>query len=132
MKLSWRDLVTTLLVVSGGAIVYAKFYDYSWAVLGSWRSATAVLAGIGVLMFAFSAFEFKNYSILNLSEMLLGAIAAGLAITGMLFASEPIFYVLAAMLGMLWLVHTARHFRHSWIGDEGFGTNTFHHHAPAH
>jgi|SRR3989344_6920648 len=132
MKLSWRDFVTALLAIAGGAIVYAKFYNYSWAVIGSWRSAVAVLAGIGVLMFAFSAFNFANHSILNIGEMLVGLIAIGLALTGMIATSSPIFYILAVTLGVLWLVDTTRHARHSWIGDEGVGTTTFHRHAHVH
>lgn len=132
MKLSWRDIVTTLLALAGGAVVYAKFYDYSWAVIGSWRSAVAVLAAIGVLMFAFSAFDFANRSILNIGEMVVGVAAIGLAVTGMIFASSTVFYSLAVALGVLWLVDTARHARHSWIGDEGMGTTTFHHHAHVH
>lgn len=132
MKLSWKDFVTTLLAVAGGAVVYAKFYDYSWAGIGSWRSAVAALALTGILMFAFSSFNFANHSILNVSEMLLGVVAVGLALTGMIATSEPIFYILAVFLGVSWLVDTARHARHSWIGDEGAGTTTFHRHAHVH
>jgi hypothetical protein len=129
MKLSWKDAVTTLLVLTGGAVVYAKFYDYSWAVIGSWRSSVAVLALVGLLMFAFSSFNFSNRSILNEGEMVLGAIAIGLAITGTIFISQPIFYILATILGLLWLVDTARHARHSLIHDE---PGSFQHHAPVH
>jgi hypothetical protein len=132
MKLSWRDFVTALLAIAGGAIVYAKFYDYSWAVIGSWRSAVAVLVVIGVLMFVFSAFKFANRSILNVNEMVVGVIAIGLAIVGMIVTSSPIFYILAVTLGVLWFVDTARHAGHSWIGDEGAGTTTFHRHAHVH
>jgi hypothetical protein len=132
MKLSQRDIVTTILALAGGAVVYAEYYNYSWALIGSWRSAVAVLAGIGVLMFAFSAFDYTNRSILNIGEMILGAIAIGLALAGMIAISSAIFYSLAAVLGVLWLVDTARHARHSWIGDEGMGTTTFHRHAHVH
>lgn len=128
MKLSWRDTVSTLLVVVGGVVVWAKYLDYSWAILGSWRSATAVLAVIGVLMFAVSTFDFKNYSILNLSEMVLGAVAVGLAMTGMIFTSEPIFYTLAAIIGIVWAVDTARRARHSLMN----GGTSLHHPSPAH
>lgn len=129
MKLSWRDLVTTGLALFGGAVVYAKFYDYSWALLGSWRSAVAVLTVTGLAMFAFSKFNFSNMSWMNLTEMLLGLIAAGLAITGMIATSEPIFYILAVVLGVLWLMDTARHVRHSLIHED---TTSFHHHVPVH
>lgn len=129
MKLSWKDLVTTLVTLAIAAVVYAKFYDYSWAVIGSWRSAVAVLALGGVLMFAFSSFDFANWSILNIGEMMFGAIAIGLAVTGIAATSEPIFYILAVTLGILWLVDTARHIRHSLLHD---GANIFHHHAHVH
>jgi len=129
MKLSWKDLVTTLLAVSGGAIVYAKFYNYAWAGLGSWRSSVAALAIVGVVMFAFSSFDFSNFSILNLGEMFVGIIAVGLALTGMIATSQPIFYTLAIMLGALWAVDTARHARHSLLDSS---TTIFHHHAPVH
>lgn len=130
MKLSWRDLVTTGLAIFGGTVVYAKFYDYSWAVVSSWRSAVAVLALTGLAMFAFSRFNFSNRSILNEVEMVLGVIAIGLAITGMVFVSQPIFYILAAALGILWLIDTARHVRHSLVHEDT--TSSYHHHASAH
>jgi len=132
MKLTWKDIITTLLVVAGAAVVYAKFYNYSWAVIGSWKSSVAVLALTGLVMVAFSSFDFSNWSILNVGEMMFGAIAVGLALTGIIATSEPIFYILAIVLGSLWLVDTARHARHTWVGEEGMGTTTFHHHASAH
>lgn len=129
MKLSWRDIVTTLLAISGAAVVYAKFYEYSWAVVGSWRSAAGVVALIGLGMFVFSSFDFSNRSILNEGEKALGAIAILLALTGMIVTSQPVFYVLAATLGVLWLVDTARHVRHSILNQD---TTSYHHHAPVH
>jgi hypothetical protein len=132
MKLSWKDTINTLLAIGGGTIVYAKFYSYTWAVITSWRSAVAVLAVTGLLMFAFSSFNFANRSMLNVSEMVLGVVAIGLAIVGVIVTSQFVFYSLAIVLGVEWLVDTARHARHSWIGDEGYGTTTFHHHAHVH
>jgi len=132
MRLTWKDTINTLLAIGGGAIVYAKFYSYTWAVIGSWRSAVAVLALIGLLMFAFSSFNFANRSILNITEVVLGSLAIVLAIVGMITTSQFVFYSLATVLGLIWLVDTARHVRHSWIGDEGYGTTTFHHQAHVH
>jgi len=129
MKLTWRDIVTAALAVAGGAVVYAKFYDYSWAMIGSWRSSVAVLAIAGLAMFAFSGFDFANRSILNIGEIFLGIVAIGLALTGMVVASEPVFYSFAAILGILWLVDTARHARHSLLHE---GTTSFHRHVPVH
>jgi len=129
MKLSWRDLITTALLIAGGAIVYAKFYDYSWAVIGSWRSAVAVLTGIGVAMVGFSRFDIMNMSWLNITETVLGFAVGILAIVGMAVTSEPTFYVVAGVLGVLWLLDTARHARHSLISED---TTSTHHTAPAH
>ena len=132
MKLSWKDVINTLLAIGGGAIVYAKFYSYSWAMVGSWRSSVAALAIIALLMFAFSSFNFSNRSILNVTEMVLGSVAVVLAVIGVFMTSQFVFYSLASVVGLAWLIDTARHARHSWIGDEGYGTTTFHHHVAAH
>ena len=128
MKLSWKDVVNTILVIAGGAVVYAKYYSYSWSVIASWRSAVAVLAIAGILMFAFSSFEFTNRSILNVSEMVLGVVAVVLIVYGVIVVSQFAFYAVATVLGLLWLIDTARHTRHSIIG----GGTTYHHHAPVH
>jgi hypothetical protein len=129
MKLSWKDAMTTAMALLGGAVVYAKFYDFSWAVIGSWRSSVAIMALVGIGMFAFSTFDFANRSILNIGEMVLGLAAIALAVTGVFMASEFVFYSLAAVLGVLWLVDTARHARHSMRHED---TTSFHHHAAAH
>ena len=131
MKLSWKDSITTLALIFGALITYAKFYSFSWAVIGSWRSSVAVVALAGLIMFAFSSFNFANRSILNIAEMVMGLAAIVLAITGVIMHSSFVFYALAIVLGVEWLVDTARHIRHSYIDTEE--TNTFHHHhAHAH
>lgn len=129
MKFSWKDIMTTLLALAGAAVVYAKFYDYSWALIGSWRGAVSVLALIGLAMFAFSSFDFSNLSILNLGEMVFGLAAVALAIVGMIMTSSFTFYTLAMVLGALWLVDTARDVRRSLAHAD---VTSFHHHAPVH
>lgn len=130
MKLTWRDIVTSLLVIAGGAVVYAKFYSYTWAVIGgSWRNAVAALAILGLAMVAVTGFELANHSWLNMGEMVLGLIAAGLIIAGLIVTNHVVFYSLAVVLGVLWLVSTARHARHSILHN---GTTTLHYHASAH
>ncbi len=131
MKLSWRDIVTTLLVVGGGTLVWAKYYSYSWAMIGSWRSATAVIALGGLLLFAFTNFDFNNFSIANVLEMILGGAALVLAVWGMTVVNHAVFYSLAATLGLTWLVDIARHIRHSAIESGTQGSSTSHA-APVH
>ncbi len=127
MKLSWRDGITTALAIFGGVIVWAKFYDYSWAGIGSWRSSVAVLGLTGLAMLLFSGFDYANRSILNVIEMIAGVVAIAVAIVGIFMTSSVLFYVLAGILGGLWLVDTARHAYHSMNGE-----STTYHHAPVH
>ncbi len=131
MKLSWRDIVTTLLAVGGVAIVWAKYYSFSWAMLGSWRSTTTIMALAGLLLFAFTNFDFNNYSIANVAEMVLGGIALVLAIWGMTVVNHAVFYSLATTLGITWLIDIARHIRHSTIQSGTQGSSTTHA-APVH
>ncbi len=128
MKLKWQDLITTLLVIVGGVIVYAKFYSYNWAIIGSWRSATTLLLIVGFLMFLFSRFNFANLSILNVSEMVLGVVAILMAVWGIFVVNHFVFYGLATVLGVLWLIDTARHARHGTISS----TPPYNRHAPIH
>jgi hypothetical protein len=126
MKFSWKDVMTTILAVFGAAIVYAKFYNFSWGVIGSWRSAVLVLAAASIVLFAFSSFDFSNLSILNIGEMVLGIAALILAIVGTFVTSQFAFYSLAVVMGVFWLLDIARHARHSLVGET---TTSFHHHA---
>ena len=128
MKLSWRDVITTAFVITGGAVVWAKFYEYSWALIGSWRSAVAVLGGLGLGVLLATGFDTENRSWLNIGEMIFGLVAAGLVLVGVIVTSSFLFYSLAVILGALWLVSTARHIRHSIMNDD----TTTHHHAPVH
>ncbi len=125
MKLSWRDIVTTLLVFGGGTIVYSKYYNYSWSIINSWKIALLVLAIGGILIYAFNNFDFTNLSILNIGQMMLGVAATAITIIGLFSRSRTMFYSLAIVLGVVWLVDIARHLRHSIIGDDR--TSTIHH-----
>lgn len=128
MKLTWRDIITTLVGLVGGAVVYAKINEYSWALIASWRSSVAVLALVALVMFAFSGFSFANRSILNVAEIFAGVVMGLLALVGMFVTSSFLFYSLAIVMGAIWLVDTARHARHSMIE----GSTTLHPHAPIH
>ncbi len=127
MRLSWRDIVTTALAIFGGVIVYAKFFDFNWAIIDNWRNSVAVLAITGLAMFVASGFNFANYSILNITEMVLGLAAIVVAVWGIVAVSAPLFYVLAGVLAALWVVDTARHVYHSVEGE-----STTLHHLPIH
>jgi ABC-type uncharacterized transport system permease subunit len=44
----------------------------------------------------------------------IGVIAAGLAVAGMIAASEFLFYALAAVVGALWFMSVVRHAMHTY------------------
>ena len=127
MKLSWQDGVTTALALFGGTLVYAKYYEYNWAVIGSWRSAGMVLAGTGLLMFLFSRFNVNDDSWLNIGEMLLSVFGLALAVSTIFVTTSWVFYTLAAVIGTTWLVDTLRKAYQS-LGESG----STHHPSPVH
>lgn len=118
MRFTWRDLATTALAIFGGIIVDAKFYNFGWAVIDSWRSATAVIGLTGTLMAAVSGFDVTNRSTLNIIEMILGVAAIGTGMAGLAFGSETLFYALSGLLFILWAFEIARHAWHSAMGED--------------
>ena len=124
---SWRDIVTTLLAVAGGVIVYAKLQDYGWWLVSSWRGVVAALGVIGIAMCITAGGDLDNRSTLNRLEAILGMLSFGLIVVGLIFSSQFISLILATVLGALWLVSTARHIRRSLIHESHSGAT----HRPA-
>jgi hypothetical protein len=130
-KLTTKDLVTTIALAIGGAIVYAKYYNFSWAVVGSWRSATVVIAGLGAVIFGLSSYDFAKQAGLNLVKSLLAIVAFVFAIIGSTTVREYAFYGLAITAGVAWLIDFIPHLMNSL--DEGLtesDSTTFHRHLP--
>ena len=126
MKLSWRDIFTSIIVVGGGLIVWSKYYNYNWPLIGSWRNATAVLSLAFLIFYFFTNFDFNNFSVANTLEMILGAIAIVLAVWGITVTSSIAFYYLSLTFGIVWLIDILRHLRHSLMesGHSSSGNTT--------
>jgi uncharacterized membrane protein HdeD (DUF308 family) len=118
MKLSWRDVATAALFVLGAAVVFAKIYGLSWMVLGSWPSAVAVLAIIGLAMVAINGFDMANRNWRNLTEIAIGVIAGIIAIIGLIVESPFIFYSVAVLLTVGWVISIVSHVQHSMESDD--------------
>lgn len=118
MKLSWRDVATTALFVLGVAVVFAKIYGFSWVILDSWRSAVAVMAVIGLAMVAINGFDLANRSWRNMTEIGIGVLAGIMAVIGLIVASPFIFYSVAVLLGVGWVISIVSHAQHSMSTDE--------------
>lgn len=118
MKLSWRDIATAGLFVLGVAVVFAKIYDFSWLILDSWRSSVAVLAVIGLAMLAINGFDMTNRSWRNITEMILGAITGVMIVIGLIVSSPFIFYSVAVLSAVVWIISVVSHAQHSLGQDE--------------
>ena len=129
MKLSWRDFFTAVFGLFGAAIVVAKIFDYSWIVISdSWRSAIAVLGITGLIMAIINGFDTESRSIVSTAEIALAIAAVGVGIAGLFVASATFFYVLAGLIGGLWLLEVSRHVWHSVMDD----TTTYGSHVAVH
>lgn len=132
MKLTWRDIVTTLIVIGGAIVVYAMYNNYSWMGLENWRDGIAAITVGGLIILLLSNFDFSNRSTLNVSEIVVGAIAVILAIAGILIGTQSFFFSLSLVVGILWALDTARHIRHSWLDRDTHGSSLIHRHAHVH
>lgn len=114
MNITWRDLITTILAAAGMTEVWAKFYDYSWWLIGSWRGAAAVLGGLGLAVLAVRLSELADMdNWVNFIESLLWVSAAGVIVVAMFVTSAGLFYTGAAVLGVIWLSSLVRHIWHT-------------------
>ena len=110
MSLTWRDAVATILTGGVALLTYAKLVGWSIPLLGSWRLSTlAVFAlGIGTCIAAGSGGVPANDGWTTIATVL-GICAAILLLIGLIFESKLVFILLAADVGMLWLVSTIHH-----------------------
>jgi uncharacterized membrane protein HdeD (DUF308 family) len=118
MKLSWRDIATAALFVLGAAVVFAKIYGLSWMILSSWPSAVAVLAVIGLGMVAINGFDMANRNWRNLTEIAIGVVAGIIAMIGLIVDSPFIFYSVAVLLTVGWVISIISHVQHSMESDD--------------
>ena len=114
MNLSWRDMLTTVLAIIGGVEVFARIQALNWPLIGSYKSALVVLGVIGLLMLALNITElFDADNWVNWGEAVLWIAAAIVIVIGMFAASQPLFYIAAAILAVTWIAMLARHSWHT-------------------
>ena len=111
MKLSWRDVVASVLAVLGGVVVFAKLQSYSWTFLGSWKGALGVLAviGLGILATYFVDW-FRNEDTGIVWEALLWITTATITVAGLIVTTTKAEFVWAAsFIGLSWLAQLGAH-----------------------
>lgn len=111
MRTSWRDLVSGILVATGAVVVYAKLQEYSWWLLGSWKSALAVLTVLAAGVFLLNISElFKFDDVTTFAETVLWLTALTVAVASLFSTTTQAEFVSSAILfGLAWGAQFARH-----------------------
>lgn len=111
MKLSWRDVVATIVTLFGAVVVFAKLQSYSWWLIGSWKGALGVISVLGLVVAALYAIDWvRNETMAPLGEMLLWGAAAVMAVVGMFVTTTKAEFVwTASLIGVAWLAQLSAH-----------------------
>ncbi len=120
MKTYWKDIVSSVLVVLGAVVVFAKLQAYSWWLLGSWGGALAVISVIGLAILATNAVEIaKLLDMTSFLEACLWMATITVAVVGLFSNTTRLEFIwTAALIGVSWLAQFSRHL---WV--------TTHHHT---
>jgi hypothetical protein len=106
-----RDAAATSLGIVAAVVVWATLSDQGWFLLEGTRSATAVLGVIGMAMCSVGAKITPGTKTgpFLVTAYVLGTVAMGLLIAGLVVGSEALFVTLAIDMAVLWVVATTRH-----------------------
>lgn len=111
MRLTWRDAASTVLAAVVLVFTLAAVRDWGWPLLGSFRSATIVIAIVGLVMVGFgtAAREVRWSDPFMAVDGVIGVAAVVLFIIAMFAASQGWFVAFAAAVLAMWLVPALRH-----------------------
>jgi hypothetical protein len=111
MKRMWTDALSTLFVVAGAVVVFAKLQSYDWWLIGSWKGALGVLAvlGLGILLtnitelvkLADTASFFETFAWLVVATVVIGS----LSVT----TTKLEFVTSGALIALGWVMQSTRH-----------------------
>ena len=119
--------MSSILVVIGAVVVFAKLESYSWRLIGSCKGALGVIAVLGLAIMLTNAVEFVRFaSIPSFLEMFLWLIAATVVIASLLSTTTKAEFVSSAVIiGLGWLAQVSEH---AWY----FRQEHKSHYLPAH
>lgn len=113
MRLTWRDGAASVLAGLVIALLVGV-EGWAWPVTGGDTMAVGVLAVLGIVMCSLGMQITDGKELLEPMPLLgcmLGTIALGLVVYGLLIPSESLFVALAVILLALWAVTTVDHAR---------------------
>jgi hypothetical protein len=112
MRLSWKDAVSTVLVLAGLSMALSVVQGWGWPLLGGVRSGIIALGIVGVGACALGApresFYYRDPFGLMTTVIVMIALAVAI-IGGLIFGTQPFLVVLMVVTAMLWVMATVRH-----------------------
>lgn len=112
MRLTWRDGVSTLLVLACGAIFFAVTDAWGWPLLSSFGAGSAALVVVGLAACIVGGSNMKTFDTSDpmvLGSSTIGFFALAVGIYGIISGSETAFAILATTIAVLWVVTTIHH-----------------------
>jgi hypothetical protein len=119
MRLTWRDGLTAVLAVVVAVVAVAVLQQWGWPLLGSYRAGMVALGVIGLAMCGVGGYQFWNTafdrpgSIMKdaflIVGLVLGVAATTVLVIGLTTGTQAPFVWMVAVIGVLWVVATARH-----------------------
>jgi hypothetical protein len=113
MRLSWRDVVDTVLAGAVLMVGMAVSNEWGWPLLGSPRAGSLAVGFLGIAMCSVAGSgraveqEMKEPGVRVLTGM--GALALVLMIVGVITGSDLVFLALVIDTIGMWLMSTIRH-----------------------
>ena len=111
MRLTFKDVIGTLLAGAAVLVTVAITNGWGWPLLSDYRSGTVALAliGFGMCAGASDYSSVRGPDPFNVVASVLGVAALGLIVAGLIWANGTVFVWLAAVIVALWAVSTVRH-----------------------
>jgi hypothetical protein len=120
MRLTWRDGVAAAFAGLIALVVLAVSGSWGWPLLGSYTAGVVALVLLAVPMCVVGGYAFWDsaafeHPVLAMRDpylaaaMLLGPVAIALTVGGLVAGTQSWFLGLAALIGIKWLIATARH-----------------------
>jgi hypothetical protein len=112
MRLTWRDGVSTMLVLACGVIFFAVTDAWGWPLLSSFGAGSAALLVVGLAACIVGGSNMKTFDTSDpmvVGSSTIGVFAFAVAIYGIINGSETAFAILATTIAVLWVVTTIHH-----------------------
>lgn len=109
MKMSWRDIFSTIFAIAVAVVLTAKLRSYDWAFLGSWKGAIGALGVLGLMALLVDESDFSRLNTWGALEGVVALVGVGFLVAGLIVASKTMFVALAISILTFWFLSLLRH-----------------------